>query len=257
MSSWKMFRSWKSDSQGRRLLWRLADEELMLQPESRRIQRWWVCAGRQPCESSAEGLPIISKLLCSKVTDGGWPASLSSSSLPSVHSEPLGWGKSKFVAPWRRPADQWQGGGRSWGREWGRDWEEGFYVTEWKIPRRDRHMPLLFLSSCAPSLLHPPPPSPTLSHPSISCSLSLFCCYRFKHSLIWVTFRVKRCQPLLHERITFTVFFLFFMTVFIYVYNEWHWCSSTFSVLLFLQRNQFFNIIIKFGHNVPLAVDYK
>lgn len=138
---------------------------------SRRKQGWSVRGGEcvtaaQPCESSAGGLPIISHRLCSKwltltaTPPLCFPAPLS----PSVDSEPLGWGENKFVALWSRPADQWQGGGRSWGRarKGLRKGKEGFYVTEWKIPRRDRHMPFVIFV-----FLHPlPPPSlpPPLFH---------------------------------------------------------------------------------------------
>lgn len=79
------------------------------QPQETEITRDNVTAGL-PCESCAERLQIISHLPCPE-----W-LMLAATTLPSVDSEPLGWGESKFVAVWSRPSDQWQGGGRSWGR---------------------------------------------------------------------------------------------------------------------------------------------
>lgn len=62
------------------------------------------------------------------------------SSLPcfpqwTLGTEPLGWGESKFGALWNIPSDHWQGGG---GAECQRGrGKGGFYITWWKIPRRE------------------------------------------------------------------------------------------------------------------------
>lgn len=131
-------------------------------------QRWWVWMPVSPVRVQQRG--CRSSPTSSAQSDWCWlPRRCSPSHspiFPSVDSDPLGCGENKFVDLWSRTADQWQGGGRSWGRERKglRKGKEGFYVTEWKIPRRDRHMPLLFLSSYTPSLLLL----------SISCSLPLF-----------------------------------------------------------------------------------
>lgn len=143
---------------------------------------------------------------------------------PSVDSEPLGWGENKFVALWSRPADQWQGGGRSWGRARRglRRGKEGFYVTEWKIPRRDGHMPLLFLSSYTP--LHPFP--------------SLVPCLPFLFSLLCVTFRVKWCQQMLRNKCPFNCCFVEFYTCF---NNKWKALMIVNNLKFFsgLQNNHF------------------
>lgn len=59
-------RSFQNDSHGRRLLWRLADEELMLFAAGDNQSEMMSVNAGQPCESSAERLPIISHLFCSK-----------------------------------------------------------------------------------------------------------------------------------------------------------------------------------------------
>lgn len=96
--------------------------------------------------------PSFSALL--KLLQSDWCCSPSPlPSFPSVDSE---WNKNKFVASWSQAADQCEGEGRSWesGKMGLKRGKEGFYVTEWKIPRIDRHMPLLFLVSLRP-IPHP------------------------------------------------------------------------------------------------------
>lgn len=83
-----------------------------------------------------------------------WPMLTATLLLSFLGSFPLSHLDEARTSLWLCGADQLTNGREVGGAEGdrGRDWEEGFYVTEWKIPRRDRHMPLLFLSSYTPSL---------------------------------------------------------------------------------------------------------
>lgn len=135
-------------SQGRRLLCRLAEEELMLLQNQEEHSRA-VCVSRvRGCRWSSPSFSPLLKLL--RRDWCGTPSPLPS--FPSVDSE---WNKNKFVASWSQAADQWKGEGRSWenGSTGLKRGKEGFYVTEWKIPRITRHMLLLFLSLYAHSLI--------------------------------------------------------------------------------------------------------
>ncbi len=85
-------------------------------------------------------------------------------SFPSADSEPLGWGENKFAALWSRPADQWQGGGRSWGRP-RKGLRRGILcngVENTKERQAHAFVIFVFLRSLPPPLF-------------LSCSLSPFC----------------------------------------------------------------------------------
>lgn len=197
------FWSFEDDSQGRRLLRGLADEELMLLGEIIN-QRWSVGVQQRPLIISRVLSPTRTAPRC-RTPDAGRQRCCSASTLPlfaSVDSEPLGWGENKFVALWRsRLADQWRGGGRSrWRRRRGlRKRKEGFYVTEWKI-QAETGTCLSYFYTLAPL------PLPPRSSSSVSCPCPAF--LLFKSSLFWVKWW-SRNGPWANNKYVFNIWFSF------------------------------------------------